>query len=368
MPRHARRSLPAAAMALFVALPAAAPALQTDTGTMRVEKVAEGFGTPWSIAFLPGGDVLVTEKEGRLWRIGGGDSVRIEGLPDLRVTGQGGLLDVLVPRDFAQSRQIYLTHAKRQRGGAGTALSVGRLSEDGARLENVETIFEMEPGSSGGRHFGSRLAEGPDGLLYMSIGERGDRQAAQDLSLHNGSILRLTREGEPAPGNPFLGDEGSLPEIWSYGHRNPQGLAFDGQGQLWDSEHGARGGDEVNRIRKGANYGWPEVSYGTHYSGRDFAAEEREGIVGPVHYWDPSMAPSGLTFHSGRGHRPWAGNAFVGSLKFDYISRLAGDPLTEVERIEGPETQRIRDVREGPDGALWFIAEDLGAVFRIRPE
>lgn len=347
-----------------------ATAFETAAGPVRIDRIAGGFSSPWSIGFLPGGGVLVTERTGKLWYIAGGEARQIAGLPESLAEGQGGLLDILVPRDFGRTRQIYLTLAKRQPGGgAGTALAVGWMSPDGTRLERTRVIFEMAPGSRGGRHFGSRVVEGADGKLYMSVGERGDREAAQDLGRHNGKVLRLNRDGRPAPGNPFAGQAGVQPEIWSYGHRNPQGMAIDAAGQLWVNEHGAMGGDEVNRIRQGANYGWPVIAYGRHYSGgRIGEGTAKPGMEQPVFYWDPSIAPSGMAFHSGRGRAAWKGSAFVGSLKFDYISRLAGNPLKEVERIKAPQTGRVRDVREGPAGGIWFLSESDGALYRMIPE
>ncbi|MGI3167692.1 PQQ-dependent sugar dehydrogenase [Pseudooceanicola sp. C21-150M6] len=333
--------------------------------TYRFQTVAEGFRTPWSLGFLPDGSFLVTEKSGRLLLVRDGTVRSVSGLPEVHVEGQGGLLDVLVPEDFSRTREIYLTHAIRQPDGSGTALSRGRLSADGTRLEDTKTIFQMKPGSSGGRHFGSRLTEGRDGKIYMTIGERGDRPAAQDLNRHNGSVLRLNRDGSVPAENPFVGRAGAQPEIWSYGHRNPQGMAVDGDGRVWVNEHGARGGDEVNLIRKGANYGWPVIAYGRHYSGgRIGEGTSKAGMEQPVFYWDPSIAPSGMAFYDGP-LAAWQGSAFVGALKFDYIARLAGDPLREVEQIKGAETRRVRDVRMGPDGAIWFVSEDRGAVYRI---
>lgn len=265
---------------------------------------------------------------------------------------------MLVPRDFAQSRTLFFTHAKRQGRGSGTAVTKAVLSADGTALIDHETIFEIAPGSSGGRHFGSRLVEAQDGTLFVTVGDRGDDDSAQDRSLHNGSVLRITKSGAVPADNPFLNTDGVLPEIWSYGHRNPQGAAMDSSGQLWITEHGARGGDEVNRIRKGANYGWPVISYGTHYSGRRIGeGTAKPGMEQPVTYWDPSIAPSGLTFVSGG---PWSGDLFAGSLKFDYIARLEGTPLREVEQIRGDSTQRVRDVRHGPDGALYRM-EGVGS-------
>lgn len=356
---------PLLSLAFAVALSTPLHALDTSAGTLRIEQVASGFDAPWSIGFLPDGGVLVTERGGRLILLHDGRATEVAGLPEIEVDGQGGLLDVLVPRDFADTREILMTHAVSQGSGSGTALTRAVLSPDGTSLTGVQRLFEMKPGTSGGRHFGSRLVEGPEGHIFMTMGERGDRPAAQDLSRHNGTVIRLNRDGSVPQDNPFVGTQGALPEIWSYGHRNPQGAALDASGQLWVNEHGARGGDEVNLIRQGANYGWPVISYGRHYSGLKIGeGTEKPGMEQPVHYWDPSMAPSGMTFYDG-SISDWQGDAFVGSLKFDYIARLSGDPLTEVERIEAPETIRVRDVRTGPDGALWFISEGNGSIYRI---
>ncbi|MGR3794734.1 PQQ-dependent sugar dehydrogenase [Vannielia sp. SX4] len=336
---------------------------------VRMETVASGLDEPWGLAFLPGGGFLVTERAGELTAVINGEAGPITGVPEVYDSGQGGLLDVMVPRDFAESREIFLSFSKPQDGGAGTALGKGRLSDDGSALEGFEVIFEMEPGSSGGRHFGSRIVEGADGLIYLTIGERGERPSAQDLSRENGSVVRIARDGSVPEDNPFVGQEGAQPEIWSYGHRNPQGATLDTEGRLWVVEHGAQGGDELNLVEPGANYGWPVISYGRHYSGAKIGeGNAKDGMQQPVHYWDPSIAPSGLMIYGGEMFPEWKGQVFVGSLKFDMISRLSADGRTELERIETPETSRVRDVREGPDGAIWFLSVGEGAVFRMVPE
>ncbi|WP_167646268.1 PQQ-dependent sugar dehydrogenase [Mameliella alba] len=341
--------------------------IQTEAGPMDILPVVEGLDIPWAFDFLPDGGILVTERSGRLLLIRDGGSEVIEGTPDVVDSGQGGLLDVMVPRDFETSRELFFTYARQQGRGAGTAVFKARLSEDGTRLEDGKTIFEIAEGTRGGRHFGSRLVQAEDGYLFVTVGDRGDGPKAQDLSMHNGSVLRITRDGAPAPGNPFVDADGAQPEIWSYGHRNPQGAALDGTGQLWAVEHGARGGDEVNRIVAGTNYGWPVISYGVNYNGSTIGeGTQKEGMAQPVFYWDPSIAPSGMTFYDG-SVSDWAGNAFIGSLKFNYISRLSGDPLAEVERIESDETLRVRDLDQGPDGALWFLSVGNGALYRIVP-
>ena len=334
---------------------------------VRAQIVADGFVDPWSFAFLPEGGMLVTERPGALWHLQpDGTRNEISGLPDLRARGQGGLLDVLVPRDFNQSREIFLSYSKPQRGGLGTALFRAVWPNGQDRLTDGRVIFEMAPGSTGGRHFGSRIVEARDGTLFLTIGERGDRPSAQDLSRHNGSIVRLRRDGSVPQDNPFLSVKAAQPEIWSYGHRNPQGAALDLEGQLWAVEHGARGGDEVNRIRPGTNYGWPVIAYGRHYSGLKIGeGTHKAGMAQPAFYWDPSIAPSGMVFHSGRSLPEWRGAILVGSLKYDHISVLKGDPLREIARISLPETERVRDVREGPDGNIYFLSEPRGAIYRL---
>lgn len=356
------------AVAIGLSGPLFAAPIQTSAGPMTAQPVVEGLVTPWAFDFLPGGAILVTERDGRLLLIEGEDRRELRGVPRVVADGQGGLLDVMVPRDFETSRELFLTYAKRQGfRGSGTAVYRARLSEDATRLYDGETIFQIARGTGGGYHFGSRIVEGPEGYLFVTIGDRGDGSKAQDLSMHNGSVLRITRDGAPAPGNPFADTEGAQPEIWSWGHRNAQGAAVDGTGQLWVVEHGAKGGDEVNLVTSGANYGWPVISYGVNYDGSKIGeGAVKDGMVQPVHYWDPSIAPSGMTFYDG-AMADWSGDAFVGSLKFDYISRLSGDPLTEVEQIKGDETIRVRDLDQGPDGMLWFLSVGNGALYRLVP-
>jgi len=361
------RYLSAALLALALAAPA--EALDTSAGSLRAQPVVTGLDEPWALAFLPGGGMLITERRGRLLRVGDGAITEVGGVPRVRATGQGGLLDVMVPRDFSASREVFLTFARPQGSAEGTALAKGRLSPSGERLENLEVIFEMTPGSSGGRHFGSRVVEGPDGHLYLSIGDRGDRPSAQDRRRHNGAIIRIARDGSVPPDNPFVGATGVLPEIYSYGHRNPQGMAVGPDGTIWAVEHGARGGDEVNTIRPGANYGWPVISYGRHYSGAPIGeGTEMPGMEQPEFYWDPSIAPSGLMVYSGTLWPEWEGDLFTGSLNSDFISRLdTQGAVREAERIEGAETGRVRDIREGPDGAIWFLSVADGALYRVTP-
>ncbi|MBV1926926.1 MAG: PQQ-dependent sugar dehydrogenase, partial [Rhodobacteraceae bacterium] len=342
--------------------------LPSSDGPLRVTKMIGGLDSPWAIGFLPGGPFLVSERAGALLYVSNGAASRVRNVPKVVAKGQGGLLDVMIPRDFATSRDVFLSYASKQKGGSATAVAVGQLSRDGRSLRNLRTIFVASPISTSTRHFGSRLVEAGDGTLFVTLGERGERSAAQDQTGHTGSIIRIRRDGSVPKDNPFLDQTGIRPEIWSYGHRNPQGAALDARGDLWVSEHGAKGGDEINRIKKGANYGWPVISYGRHYSGAKIGVgTARSGMQQPDYYWDPSIAPSGMMIYSGKLWPQWRGNAFVGSLKFDYISRLNGDPMQEVERIEGKETLRVRDVAEAPDGSIWFISEALGAIYQLSP-
>ncbi|WP_441351558.1 PQQ-dependent sugar dehydrogenase [Sulfitobacter sp. KE42] len=334
----------------------------------RIEAVASGLKTPWAVAPLPEGGALITQRGGRLVFSRDGKNAAIAGGPRVVARGQGGLLDITPARDFAQSRRIYLTYAKRQsNGGSGTALGTAVFPEGAGKLRDFREIFDMKHGSSGGRHFGSRVVEALDGTLFVTIGDRGDRPSAQDRTRHNGSVVRVARDGSIPRDNPFV-QGGGLPEIWSFGHRNPQGAALDLRGNLWVSEHGARGGDEINAIKRGANFGWPVISYGRHYSGRQIGEGTiKAGMEQPAFFWDPSIAPSGLLIYSGKQFPQWKGDFFVGSLKFGYISRLSGDPLREVERIETPQTGRLRDIVEAPDGTIWFISVEDGAVYRLSP-
>lgn len=325
-----------------------------------------GLDTPWAMEVLPDGSLLVTEIDGRLLRFANGERTEVAGPPKVAETGQGGLLDVTLARDFAVSRTLFLTYAKPMPGGAGTALAAAELSGDNRSLDNLRDLFVMSQGSRKGQHFGSRVVEGLDGTLFVTIGDRGNRPAAQDLGQHNGKVVRVNPDGTIPSDNPFVGQEGTLPEIWSYGHRNPQGAGLDAQGNLWVSEHGARGGDEINLVRKGANFGWPVVAFGRHYSGLPIGeGTAKPGMEQPMHYWDPSIAPSGLLVYTGQMFPKWRDSIFVGSLKFDYIALLGGVPLAEAAQINTGQTARVRDIVQGPDGSIWFISVGNGAIYKI---
>lgn len=349
----------------LLAGPVRAETLASSLGPLQLDRMAGGLEEPWGLAFLPDGGFLVTERDGRLmlFPASGGDGRPVDGVPQVYARGQGGLLDVMVPRDFPDSREVWLSYAATEGRGAGTALGVGRLAEDGTRLEAFRAVFAA-PGTPGGRHFGSRIVEGADGLIYLTIGDRGtghEGLEAQDPARAEGKIMAFRRDGSPA-----VARDGWLPGVFSLGHRNPQGMALDGQGRLWAVEHGAQGGDELNLIREGANYGWPVISYGEDYGGgRIGVGTAQPGLEQPAHYWDPSIAPSGMMIHSGRMFPEWQGDIFIGSLKFDHIARLDPDAGFAEERLETPQAGRVRDVREGPDGAIWFLSVYEGAVFRL---
>lgn len=340
----------------------AAAEVETSAGKMRIDRVAGGLVEPWALAFLPDGRFLVTERAGALWLYAADGSARVAltGVPEVADDGQGGLLDVMVH----SGGEVWLSFAAPQGVGSGTAAAKGRLTESG--LVDVAVVFRSPEGGSGGLQFGSRLVEAPDGSVFLTIGDRGtgpDGLEAQDGMRAEGKVIHLNADGAPA-----TMQAGMLPGVFSMGHRNPQGAAMDSSGQLWVVEHGAKGGDELNRVVVGGNYGWPVISYGTNYDGATIGVgQAQDGMEQPVIWWDPSIAPSGLMFYSGKLVPDWAGDAFVGSLKFDYIGRLDADAGFAEERIMGDETGRVRDVVEAPDGAIWYLSVNDGAVYRMAP-
>lgn len=345
------------------------------------ELVAEtrvgGLEHPWGLAFLPDGRALVTERPGRLRLVdpAGGSGTGVDGIPAVVARGQGGLLDVALHPGFAGNGLVYLTYSAAYGGGAGTALARGRLETGGGqvRLEAVETIFRINRASGTTRHFGSRLTFDPDGNLFMTVGDRGEAERAQDPGDHAGSVLRLRDDGDPAAGNPFAGlASGGAPEVWSFGHRNPQGMSWDPEGgRLWTVEHGARGGDEINLPQRGRNYGWPRISFGTHYSGLPIGeGSAAPGLEQPVFHWDPSIAPSGLAVVTGPLFPAWHGDLLVGALKDQMLVHLRVEDGRVVgeERLFRRQFGRVRDVRIGPDGAAWLLTDEPdGALIRIAP-
>ncbi|MFC7396949.1 PQQ-dependent sugar dehydrogenase [Chelatococcus sp. GCM10030263] len=349
---------------------------QAVDGQVVVETVANGLNRPWSLAFLPDGRMLVTERGGSLRVVSseGAKSQPVAGVPEVKARGQGGLLDVALDPNFSSNRLIYLSYAEPRAGGrAGTAVARGRLDEDALRLSDVAVIFRQEPGYSGNNHYGSRLAFAPDGTLFVTLGERFDlRDRAQDLSTDLGKVVRINRDGSIPRDNPFVGREGARPEVWSYGHRNPQAAAINPRTRVpWVIEHGPRGGDEVNIIRKGANYGWPVIGYGVHYSGAKIGVgTTRPGMEQPVFYWDPSIAPSGMAFLTSNRYPGWQGNLFTGALAGQMLVRLelSGDRVLREERLLTDLGARIRDVRQGPDGLLYLLTDESnGRLLRLRP-
>lgn len=364
----------------LIAVPAHAQpsSISTQSGTVGVDLVADGLENVWGMAFLPNGDILVTERPGRLRMIQSGTLLPdpISGTPEVFAVGQGGLLDVVLHPDFESNSLVYLTYSKPTTDNSTTAVARGRL--EGMELLDVEDIFVANTRGRG--HYGSRLAFDNDGFLFVTVGDRQSdprtdqaNHPAQDITNHHGTVNRLHDDGRIPEDNPFVDVDGAEPSIWSYGHRNPQGLAFDPtSGRLWTDEHGPQGGDELNLVRPGLNFGWPVVGYGVNYGGADLHdTTSKEGMTLPVHYWVPSIATSGLLVYSGDLFASWSGNIFVGGLNGQQVARLTmnGDTVVSEETIyQG--NGRIRDIRQGPDGAIYLgidgDASDAGIV-RLRP-
>jgi len=360
-----------------------------------VTVLAKGLDRPWAVEPLPNGDFLITEKPGRLRIVSakgevgepiggllpvgqGGVSAASGqgGLPPITARGQGGLLDVALSPTFARDRTIFWSFSEQREGGSGTSVARGRLSEDRRNLEQVRVIFRAIPTYNNGLHFGSRLAFGSDGVLYITLGDRFDRPnrpKVQQMDNHLGKIIRINPDGSVPADNPFAKQSGAMPEIWTLGHRNIQSAAFDENGRLWTVEHGARGGDELNLIEKGKNYGWAVVSYGEEYSGEPLAGAvtQREGYEQPVYYWDPVIAPSGAQFYTGNAFPAWRGSLFIGGLVSQRLVRLVikDNRVIGEEHLLSDRGQRIRDVRQGPDGALYVVTdENNGELWKITPK
>ncbi len=342
-----------------------------------VAVVARGLQKPWSVEPLPDGRFLVTEKAGQMRIVSAAGQVGapIAGVTPVDPRGQGGLLDAALSPRFATDRTVFWSFTEPREGGNGTSLARGVLSADRSRLEQVRVILRTQPTYANNMHFGSRLAFGPDGMLYVTMGERSDPQTrpqAQQMGSHLGKTLRINPDGSVPRDNPFVGQSGTLPEIFSTGHRNIQSAAFDGQGRFWIVEHGPRGGDELNLVQAGKNYGWPITTYGMEYSGQAIAgaSTQRAGFEQPVYYWDPVIAPSGAQFYTGTAFPAWRGSLFIGGLREMRLVRLViqGDRVTGEEHLLTDRRKRIRDVRQGPDGALYVITdEDSAELWRIAP-
>jgi glucose/arabinose dehydrogenase len=362
-------------LALLCAVPLAAAAQTYRSGdhSFRLVKVAEGLEQPWSLAFLPGGRMLVTEKAGRLRVVSGGvlDPKPVDGLPEVTVHGQGGLQDVVLHPQFGQNQLVYFSYAARGADGVGTELARGKLV--GQRLENVQVLFRQAPKGSAGQHFGGRIVFDRAGYVYLTLGDRGQMQRAQRPDDHAGSVIRLHDDGRVPQDNPFVNRHGWKPEKFDLGHRNQQGAALHpGSGLIWTHEHGPQGGDEINVIRPGLNYGWPIITYGVNYGSGTRIGEgtRKEGMEQPVHYWVPSIAPSGMAFYAGDKFPKWNGDLFVGALKDQMLVhlKLDGEKVVGEQRLLKGVLGRIRDVRVGPDGLIYLLTDErAGVLARLEP-
>ncbi len=358
--------------------------LAAQTSALKTETVATGLAHPWAMAFLPDGRFLVAERAGRLRVVqaNGQLGAPVQGLPEVAASGQGGLLDVLLDADFARNRTLYFCYAEPDADDAArnsTALARARLSADAVRLEAVQVIFSQKPKYASNLHFGCRITEGQtqgkvDGTLFLALGERYHRAAdAQKLDNHHGKVVRVGKDGSVPKDNPFVGQKDALPEIWSYGHRNMQGAARAPDGGYWTHEHGPQGGDEINLPQAGRNYGWPVITYGEQYGGGKIGEglTQKAGLEQPLHQWTPSIAPSGMAFLSSERYgKAWQGNLFVGSLKFQYLVRLemAGGKVLREQKLLAELRERIRDVRQGPDGLLYVLTDSpKGRLIRLLP-
>jgi aldose sugar dehydrogenase len=363
----------------FLAVPLATLALaaQAQSPTLRTEVVASGLENPWGVAFIDGGRFLVTERPGRLRVVSANGQLGepLAGLPAVEAVGQGGLLDVIADREFARNRTVYFCYSEPAAVGNGnsTALASARLSTDATRLEDVKVIFSQRPKVASRLHFGCRIAEAPDGTLFLSLGDRFQRmQDAQTLDNHHGKVVRIRKDGSAPADNPFAQRAGALPEIWSYGHRNVQGAAIAPDGALWTSEHGPQGGDEINRPGAGKNHGWPVITFGVNYGGSTIGEgiTQKPGMEQPLFQWTPSMAPAGMSFVTTDRYGPgFKGSLLVSSLKFRYLARLTieGNRVVKEDKLLADLGRRVRDVREGPDGFIYLLTDERnGQLLRLR--
>ena len=363
-----------AAASLVASFPLEAQVIRSQDHEFRVVKLVEGLEHPWGLAFLPDGRKLVTERPGRLRIVATDGKLEpqpVTGLPAIAATGQGGLLDVALHPRFSENSLVYLSYSARGTGGVGTEVARGRLA--GGSLQDVRIIFSQSPKSGGGRHFGSRLVFDREGYLYITQGDRGEMERAQKPDDHAGSVIRLHDDGRVPADNPFRGKPGWKPEKYTLGNRNMQGAALHPRtGRLWTHEHGPQGGDEINVIRAGANYGWPVITYGVNYGLGTKIGEgtHKPGMEQPLHYWVPSIAPSGMAFYTGDRFPRWRGNLFVGALRDQMLVRLEldGEKVVREERLLKNALGRIRDVRDGPDGFLYLLTDEgRGVLARLEP-
>mgnify|MGYP003630251255 FL=1 len=359
---------------LLLGLPfvAASQTFTSEDAQFRLETVADGLEHPWGLAFLPNGSMLVTERAGRLRVIQNGKLLpqAVRGLPAPTVSGQGGLFDIILHPDFKENKTLFLSYAHRSNRGMTTRVARALFEE--RALKSVTVIFEALPRSNTSRHFGGRMAFDASGYLYISVGDRGEMDRAQDTRDDAGGVHRITVNGEPAPGNPGLDDPNINNTFFTWGNRNIQGMTVHPEtGDIWTHEHGPRGGDEINILNAGTNYGWPEITFGIGYSGLPITLDtKREGMAQPLHYWDPSIAPSGMAFYTGAEFPKWQGSLFVGALKLRKLVRLEienGKVVSEEDLLTSLK-ERIRDVRTGPDGTLWLLTDSpQGKVYRVVP-
>ena len=367
-----------AAIFLVVAGVSISADAQNTTLAVALVPVAQGLDHPWAVAFLPQGQFLITERPGRMRVVStsGQVSPPLAGVPAVAAGGQGGLLDVVTDTAFARNRRIFFCFSEPAAAGASgnsTALARATLSEDARSLQDVKVIFSQRPKVDSSLHFGCRIVQAADGNLFLTLGDRYHRKDdAQKLDNHHGKIIRITPEGAVPPDNPFAKQPGALPEIWSYGHRNPQGATLGPDGKLWMHEHGPQGGDEINQPQPGRNYGWPVITYGENYGGGKLGeGTAKAGMEQPLHYWVPSIAPSGVAFlTSARYGAAWQGSLFIGSLKFGTLHRLevAGGKVQREEKLLQGNGERIRDVRQGPDGLLYMVTDSpQGRLLRLQP-
>lgn len=372
--RHAGRYVMAAALLAGSGAAAAQASIQTEEHTIKVTRLLDGLNHPWALAFLPDGRKLVTERRGTLrvvsadWKL---QREPVSGLPRVAQHGQGGLMDIALHPRYAETGWIYLSYAAQGEGGVGTEVARGRLNAD--RLDDVQVLFRMQPKTSGGRHFGSRLVFDRSGFLFITLGDRGEQERAQNMNEHLGKIVRLHDDGRVPADNPFAKQGGARPETFSLGNRNVQGAALHPQtGALWAHEHGPQGGDELNVIRAGRNYGWPVITYGRNYGTGTRIGEgtSRPGIEHPLHHWIPSIAPSGMAFYTGSALPRWQGDLFVGALAGQVLVRLKldGEKVAKEERLLRGALGRIRDVRVGPDGFIYLLTDSSdGVLARVEP-